>query len=157
MRPPLHVAGVVLALSVLFGSASAHAQSGRLVLPTTIAASAAAADWASTYYALTRAHVHEVNPVLRPLEHRPGRMVLLGGAIDLAGVWMWNRGVGSSRPTIAVSGLWMMGAFRGYLAVHNLRNAHRAPQRAREPAAVQAALTPTAPVDAPSSTTQSSQ
>jgi len=156
---------VCVGLAGLCLGAPAGAQGLRLALPTSIAASAAAADWASTYYALTRKQVHEVNPVLRPLEGRPTRLVLLGAAIDVAGVWAWNRSVGTSRPTIAASGLWVMAAFRGYLALHNINNARRAPRRSAAgadpadtgaaPAGDPATLTP-APAD-PSITTRSGQ
>ncbi len=122
------VAAVCVSLAMLCVPAPGRAQ-GRLVLPTSIAAGAAAADWASTYYALTRARVHEVNPVLHPFEKRPLTLVLLGGAIDVATVWAWNGSIGRSRPRVAASGLWAMAAFRTYLAVRNAGNARRAPRR----------------------------
>ncbi len=132
-------------LLVALGAAVPARAQARLVLPTSIAASAAAADWVSTYCALTRARVRESNPVLRPFEQRPLRMVLLGGAIDVASVWAWNRGVGT-RPVAAASGLWAMAAFRAYLAVHNFNIAHRfARSRASDDSETRAATVPRGP------------
>ncbi len=146
----------LVGLILLGGSRPAFAGGPGLVLPTTIAAGAATADWVSTYYALTHATVREVNPVLRPLDHRPAKMVLLGGAIDVATVWAWNQRMGSARPGVAVSGLVAMAAFRTVLAIHNVRNARRYAHRPAPEPLVRAPLaTPTPAPGAPSSTRRS--
>src|SRR5215471_6046615 len=49
---------------------------------TMAASAAAAADWASTYHALKLFQVRETNPLLRPLDRTPGRMITLGAAMD---------------------------------------------------------------------------
>jgi hypothetical protein len=102
---------------------------GGLKLPTTLFAAAAAADWATTYHGLKNYRLREANPLLRPIDHMPGKMVLLGGAIDFGAVAAWNYGVGRKHPRLAAAGLWTMTAFRAYLAVHNLRNQQKAARR----------------------------
>lgn len=92
-------------------------------------AAAAAADWATTYHGLKHYRLRETNPLLRPLDHRPAKMVLLGGAIDVAAVAGWHYAVGRDHPRIAAAGLWTMTAFRAYLAFHNLRNQQKAGRR----------------------------
>jgi len=100
-----------------------------LRLPTTAFAAAAAADWATTYHGIKYFRLREANPMLRPLDDTPGKMVLLGGAIDVASVMAWNYTVGQKHPRIAAAGLWTMTAFRAYLAIHNLRNQQKASRR----------------------------
>jgi len=96
----------------------------------TIAASAAAAaDWISTYHALKYYELREGNPLLRPLDHSPGRMVALGALMDVGGVAAWNLTLGKRHPKLAAAGLWTMTAFRAYLVVHNIRNERIAPRR----------------------------
>jgi hypothetical protein len=99
---------------------------GSLKLPTMAASAAAAADWASTYHALKNYQVREVNPLLQPFSSSPGRLVTVGAAMDIGGVTAWNLMVGQNHPRMAVAGLWVMTAFRSYLAVHNMRNEQRA-------------------------------
>jgi hypothetical protein len=101
----------------------------RLKLPTTMFAAAAAADWATTYHSLKNFRLREANPVLRPFDDTPAKMILLGGAIDIGAVAAWNYGVGRNHPRLAAAGLWTMTAFRAYLAVHNLRNQQKAARR----------------------------
>lgn len=100
-----------------------------LRLPTTIFAAAAAADWATTYHGIKHFRLREANPVLRPFDETPGKMVLIGGAIDVASVMAWNYSVGQKHPRMAAAGLWTMTAFRAYLAIHNLRNQQKAARR----------------------------
>jgi hypothetical protein len=100
-----------------------------LKLPTTMFAAAAAADWATTYHGLKHYRLRETNPLLRPLDDSPGKMVLLGGAIDVGALAAWHYGVGRNHPRLAAAGLWTMTAFRAYLAVHNLRNQQKAGRR----------------------------
>ena len=102
--------------------ASAQEQRKSLAIPTFAASAAAAADWASTYHALKYYKVQEQNPVLRPLQKSPGPMISIGGLIDAGSVSAWNLTVGRKNQRVAVTGLWMMTAFRAYLVVHNMRN-----------------------------------
>lgn len=104
-------------------------QSPSLRIPTIAASAAAAADWATTYHALTNFKVHETNPLLRPWYDSPGQMISVGALIDLGGVTAWNMTMGPRHPRLAVAGLWTMAAFRSYLAIHNLRNEQRAQRR----------------------------
>lgn len=100
-----------------------------LKLPTTLFAAAATADWATTYHGIKNYRLREANPMLAPFEKTPAKMVLIGGAIDVAAVAAWNYGVGRKHPRVAAAGLWTMTAFRAYLAVHNLRNQQKAGRR----------------------------
>ena len=120
---------LVSLLATLALPAPAAAETDRLRLPTMAASIAAGADWASTYHALTFYKVREVNPLLRPFESSPGRLVTVGAAMDGAAFTAWNLTVGRKHPKIAAAGLWTMAAFRGYLAIHNLRNERRAARR----------------------------
>jgi len=101
----------------------------RLYWPTIAAGTAATADWITTYHALKFYKVQETNPLLKPLQANPARMVSLGGIIDVAGVSAWNFTVGPKHDKLAAAGLWTMTAFRVYLAVHNHLNEHRAERR----------------------------
>jgi hypothetical protein len=104
-------------------------QQQRVTIATSAAAIAAAADWATTYHALRYYRVREANPLLRRLDSSPGKLVMLGAAIDISGALAWNHFVGKKHPTIAASGMWAMTAFRAYLAMHNMRNTQRAARR----------------------------
>jgi hypothetical protein len=116
-------------ISLLPGFASAE-ERNPLLLPTLAATAAAAADWGSTYYALRFFELREVNPLLSPLQTRPGRMISLGAAMDAGLVSAWNLSIGRRNDGVAAAGLWAMTAFRAYLAIHNLRNTRRAARRA---------------------------
>ena len=105
------------------------AVAGELKAPTIAASVAAAADWATTYHALKNFRLREANPLIRHLEHTPGRMISLGTVMDAGMVTTWNLTVGRRHDGAAVAGLWAMTAFRAYLAIHNLRNAARAERR----------------------------
>ncbi len=100
-----------------------------LKLPTMVAGAAAAADWASTYHALSRYHLRESNPLLRPFDATPGPMITLGAVMDGAAISAWNLTVGRKYPRVAAAGLWGMAAFRSYLVIHNVRNMRKAPLR----------------------------
>ena len=106
-------------------------QRGRLYWPTMAAGTAATADWMTTYHALKFYKVQEQNPLLKPLQASPGRMIWVGGIIDVAGVGAWNYAMGPRHQRLAAAGLWTMTAFRVYLAVHNHVNEHRAERRAQ--------------------------
>ena len=100
-----------------------------LRLPTIAAATAATADWVTTYHALSNFKVHESNPLLKPWSSAPGQLVGMGALMDIGGVTAWNLTMGPKHPRIAIAGLWAMTAFRSYLAIHNLRNETRAARR----------------------------
>ncbi|PYR65331.1 MAG: hypothetical protein DMF87_18155 [Acidobacteria bacterium] len=102
---------------------------GRLYWPTIAAGTAATADWVTTYHALKFFKVQETNPVLKPMQTTPAKMITVGGMIDMAGVAAWNMTLGPKHDRLAVAGLWTMTAFRLYLAVHNHMNEHRAERR----------------------------
>lgn len=119
---------LVLAL-VWPDTAQAQERERSLKLPTTVFAAAAAADWATTYHGLKYYRLRETNPLLRPLDRSPGKMVLLGGAIDVGAVAAWHYTLGREHPRLAAAGLWATAAFRAYLAIHNLRNQQKAGRR----------------------------
>jgi hypothetical protein len=100
-----------------------------LRLPTIVASTAAAADWASTYHALKHYKVREMNPILRPFDHSPAQVVWIGAAIDAGLVGAWHMGLGKNHPKITAAGLWGMSAFRAYLTIHNIRNQRKAERR----------------------------
>jgi hypothetical protein len=104
-------------------------QTAGLRLPTTLFATAAAADWATTYYGIKHYQLRETNPLIRKFERTPAKMVLLGAAIDVGAVAAWNYTVGRKHPRVAAAGLWTMTAFRAYLAFHNSRNMQRSQRR----------------------------
>ena len=126
---------VVSLSAILIGASSASAQelrpglSPNLRMPTTIASIAAAADWASTYHAMTNYHVRETNFLLRGLQNSPGKLVVAGAAIDAATFTAWNTWVAPRHPKVASAGMWAMAGFRAYLVFHNLRNEQRALRR----------------------------
>ena len=101
-------------------------QQGRLYWPTIAAGTAATSDWITTYHALTFYKVQETNPLLKPLQASPVRMISVGGIIDVAGISAWNVTMGPKHDKLAAAGLWTMTAFRVYLAVHNHLNERRA-------------------------------
>ena len=107
----------------------AAATAGDLKAPTIAASIAAAADWATTYHTLTHFRTREANPLLRPLDHRPGAMVAVGSAMDAGIISAWTLTVGRKNERVAAAGLWALAAFRGYLAIHNLRNQKTAARR----------------------------
>jgi hypothetical protein len=132
----LRAAVFVVSLSaVLIGASSASAQELRpglspgMRMPTTIASIAAAADWASTYHAMTNYHVRETNFLLRGLQDSPGKLVIAGAAIDAATFTAWNTWVAPRHPRVASAGMWAMAGFRAYLVFHNLRNEQKALRR----------------------------
>jgi hypothetical protein len=122
------------AASIGIGPSTASAQgnppAGRgLTLPTIAASAAAAADWSSTYHALTYYRVREVNPLLGPFQRSPARLVSVGALMDAGAVSAWNLALGATHRRVAVSGLWAMTALRTYLAVHNIRNEKKSARR----------------------------
>ena len=118
----------VLLLVCIFPALAAAQETG-LRAPTIAASAAAAADWASTYHALKYYRVRESNPILRGLDRSPGSLVTVGALVDMSAFSAWNVTMGRKNPRVAAAGLWAMAAFRGYLTIHNLRNAHKAERR----------------------------
>ena len=84
------------------GTASAQELRPSLKVPTVIASVAAAADWASTYHAMTNYHVRETNFLLQGLQGSPGKLVTAGAAIDVATFAAWNTMIGPRHPKVAV-------------------------------------------------------
>ena len=123
------LAAALLVATVVPSTAFAQQGQGLLYWPTIAAGTAATADWITTYHALKFYKVQEQNPLLKPLQSSPVRMVSLGGLIDVAGIGAWNFTVGPKHQKLAATGLWTMTAFRVYLAVHNHLNEHRAERR----------------------------
>jgi len=114
---------VISAILVLFLTTDSTAQD--LKVPTVVFASAAIADWTSTYRNLATGGV-EYNPMLRFTHSKPVPTVLAAAAYDVAGVWAWNRFVGKKHPKIARAGLYTMAAFRIGLAVRNTQRLNKA-------------------------------
>ncbi len=133
MLSRLNLILVVSALVLVCASpASAQQLEARPVglrLPTTLFATAAAADWATTYYGIKHYRLRETNPLIRRFDRTPAKMVLIGAAIDVGAVAAWNYTMGRKHPRIAAAGLWTMTAFRAYLAFHNSRNMQRSERR----------------------------
>ena len=129
--PRLRVLAAALLVALIIPSVASAQEPQRnpLLLPTIAAGTAATADWITTYHALKFFKVQETNPLLKPWQASPMRMVSLGGVIDVAGVSAWNLAIGPKHDKIAAAGLWTMTAFRMYLAVHNHLNEHRAERR----------------------------
>ena len=121
------LAGAVLVFSL--GAGPASAQDTMLRVPTIAASAAAAADWATTYYAVENFQVRERNPLLQPFASSPGTMVTVGAAIDAGALTAWNLTVGRRKPRLAAAGLWALTGFRAYLAIQNLRNTRLAARR----------------------------
>lgn len=121
----------VAVVCLLPAVSSAQGRTNRLDLPTFAASTAAAADWASTYYALKNYQLRETNPLLQSFQKSPGRLVTVGAAIDAAAFSAWNVTVGRKHPRIAAAGLWAMAGFRAYLVLHNLRNTQKVERRPR--------------------------
>lgn len=121
------LSSAVLAVCMLAAS-SAHAQSERdtpetLKLPTIVWASAAAADWITTYRFSTGYAdlLHETNPLIRGLDQHPAWLVTAGASIDVATWWAGNRFLGQSHPRWMKAALYGGAAFRVYLAAYNIR------------------------------------
>jgi hypothetical protein len=119
----------VAVVCLLPGIASAQELRPSLKLPTIAASAAAAADWASTYHALTNYHVRETNVLLQSFQKSPGQLVTVGAAIDAATFSAWNVTMGRRHPRAAAAGLWAMAGFRTFLVLHNLRNEQKAQRR----------------------------
>src|SRR5436190_20805062 len=106
-RRPLQALAAALLVAIVLPSTAAaqDQQRGHLYWPTVAAGGAATADWITTYHALKFYKVREQNPVLKPLQQTPMRMVSVGGLIDIAGIGAWNLTVGPKHDKIAAAGL----------------------------------------------------
>jgi hypothetical protein len=146
---PFRIAALFLFIGLL--PCLAAAQENALRAPTIAASVAAAADWASTYYAIKYFKVRELNPVISPLQHEPARMISVGAVMDAGIVSAWNLGVGRKNQRVAMAGLWTMAAFRTYLVIHNLRNTRRAERRIirEDRASLDASMSCEGPLTAP--------
>ena len=122
-------AALLVALIVPSAATAQDMSRGRLYWPTIAAGTAATADWVTTYHALKFYRVQETNPLLKPMQTTPAKMITVGGVMDVAGVAAWNLTIGPKHDKLAAAGLWTMTAFRVYLAVHNHLNEHRAERR----------------------------
>jgi len=127
VRRSFRIAALFLCLVTL--PSLSIAQENALRAPTIAASAAAAADWASTYYAIKYFKVREMNPLINSMQHEPGRMISMGAVLDAGIVSAWNLGIGRRNQRVAIAGLWTMAAFRTYLAIHNLRNTRKAERR----------------------------
>src|SRR5215218_6170101 len=105
---PLRVFAAALLVAIVLPSTAVaqEQQRGGLYWPTIAAGSAATADWVTTYHALKFYKVREQNPVLKPFQHTPMRMVSVGGLIDIAGISAWNVTMAPKHDKIAAAGLW---------------------------------------------------
>lgn len=83
---------------------------------TVVFAVAASLDWGSTYQFLDAGTLQEVNPMLAWLKNQPVKTVAVGAAIDVAGVYLWNRTVGRKYPKLAKVGLFLAAVHRLFLA-----------------------------------------
>lgn len=106
-----------VALLLLLTSASG-ASAQTLKLPNSIFAAAATADWVSTYQFIQRG-ANETNPLINRMQTKPALMIASGAAIDVAGLWAWNRYVGEKHPRLAAVGLYAAAGFRIWLAARN--------------------------------------
>src|SRR4051812_22560954 len=90
------LAAALLAVCLLPSVTHAQEPSGvaagnpSLRIPTIAASSAAAADWATTYHALSRYQVRETNPLLRPWYDSPSQLIGVGALMDIGGITAWN-------------------------------------------------------------------
>src|SRR5438067_12109887 len=110
-RRTLRFLAAALLLAIVVPSAASAQEpqlqgSGRLYWPTIAAGTAATADWITTYHALRFYKVQETNPLLKPLQASPVRMISVGGVIDIAGVSAWNFTMGPKHDKLAAAGLW---------------------------------------------------
>lgn len=111
----------VVVLAVLCSPALAAAQSDRgLSTASAVFGAAAAADWASTHYAL-RAGLHEANPLLAPCHDQPTATVVAGAALDAAWLWAVHRYVAPRHPKAAMIILYAAAAGRACIAARNVR------------------------------------
>jgi hypothetical protein len=124
MSPGIRVITVLVFL-LRAVTAAAQQPEHRLVIPTAAVSAAAAADLATTFYGLRYADVRETSPLLRRWQNSRGKLVSMGALLDVASITAWDVAMAREHPRVAISGLWVMTAFRSYLAIHNLQIARR--------------------------------
>jgi hypothetical protein len=117
-------------------SASAWAQSADSPAPPARSArkailfwaSAVAADQITTYCFSSQYHdlLHERNVLVKGLDGHPVWLVGAGSAIDAASGWAAWKVLGDRHPRVARIAFYAAGAYRSYLAVHNLDMMRRA-------------------------------
>lgn len=113
---------LVILILLSGGVAAAQMPAPSLKVPTTLFAVAASADWATTHRILsTVPGAREANPMLGITHSHPTRTVLLGAALDVAGVWATHRFVAKKHPKWAKVGLYAATAFRLALVARNMR------------------------------------
>jgi hypothetical protein len=130
---------VLCSLALLLGCAgTAAAQSpdtapeakpaASLRIPLIVWSGAVAADQATTYRFSSqyRDILHETNPVVRGLDHRPALLVAAGSALDASMGWTVHRFLGKKHPRIAAIAFYSAAAYRTYLAFYNIGNMRRA-------------------------------
>ena len=99
-----------------------------LRVPMAVWAAAVGADHVTTFQFRTQypALLHEMNPIVRPLENHPAWMVAANTALDAATAWAVYRWLGLRHPRIAKAAFYTAGAYRVYLSAHNVRMMQRA-------------------------------
>lgn len=112
------------ALLLLLVLVPIRSQAQSLKLPTVVFASAAGADWASTYVGVTRHHQIEQNPLISQLQSRPVVMIAAGAAIDTAGVLAWKH-LMRSHSRLGAAGLYAAAGARLYFAGRNISRSRR--------------------------------
>jgi hypothetical protein len=121
MKTIVSILAPCLVLAISLPLAAQAPDSHPLRLPILIFAGAAAADWATTYGVLATNRTTEGNPLLAMTASRPVPTVVVGAAMDVAGVWTWHHVVGRKHPKLAAVGLYVAASFRVYLAVRSRR------------------------------------
>jgi hypothetical protein len=89
-------------------------------LPLLVFSAGAAADWSSTAWALRNPTSHENNPAIAWAKS-PAAIIAAGAGIDAVGAYAWMKATGH-HPKIQATGFLVAAAFRGYLAIQNIRN-----------------------------------
>src|SRR5215469_6286758 len=121
------LSSAILVVSLL-AATPAQAQSEQtaaspLKWPTIVWASAASADWITTYHFSTGYSdlLHETNPLIRGLDQHPAWLVTAGASIDAATWWAGNRLFGRKHPRWMQAALYGGAAFRAYLVAYNIQ------------------------------------
>jgi hypothetical protein len=117
---------VMIVLASVCAGANAEAQS--LNLPSAAYLTAAGADGATTYYALTRFYTTETSPYLRGLNGHPTAVVAVGTGIDVASVWALNHFLGK-KPKLVKIALYAGTAWRLSLAARNIGEIRKSQRR----------------------------
>ena len=94
-----------------------------LRVPFIVWSAAVASDQITTYQfsSAYRNTLHEENPIIRPLDRHPALLVTAGAAIDATTGWLAYRLLGTRHPKLLRAALYGAAAYRGYLAMYNIR------------------------------------